>query len=89
MSWGDCLQNDLKAFEVIRRIGIGRKWVAFGVVVKDGLYWIAVARNVGMWYRGLEKGANTLDNARRRANPHHSNLRHQREAGGLVQKLRV
>ena len=47
-SWGDCLQNDVKAFEAIRRIGIGRKWVAFEVFVKDGLYWMAVARNVGM-----------------------------------------
>ena len=26
----------------------GRKWVAFELVVKDGLYWMAVARNVGM-----------------------------------------
>ena len=39
-SWGDCLQNDLKAIGAVRRIGIGRKWVAFEVVVKDGLYWL-------------------------------------------------
>ena len=47
-SWGDCLQNDLKAIGAVRRIGIGRKRVAFEVVVKDGLYWMTVARNVGM-----------------------------------------
>ena len=46
--FGDCLQNYLKAFGAVRRIGIGRKWVAFEVVVKDGLYWMAVARDVGM-----------------------------------------
>ena len=47
-SWGDYLQNDLKAFGAVRRIGIGRKWVATEVVVEDGLYWMAVARNVSM-----------------------------------------
>ena len=46
---------------------------------------MAAARNVDMWYRGVEREAETLDNARRRANLHHFNLRHQREAVGSVQ----
>ena len=35
-SWVDCLQKNLEAFGAVPRKGKGRKWVAFGVVVKDG-----------------------------------------------------
>ena len=35
-SWVDCLQKHLEAFGAVPRKGKGRKWVAFGVVVKDG-----------------------------------------------------
>ena len=48
MSWMDCLHKNLEALGVITRKGKGRKWVAFGVVVKDGRYWTAAAVNVGM-----------------------------------------
>ena len=48
----DCLQKNLEIFEAVPRRGKGRKWVAFGVVVKDGREWITAANNVGMWYRG-------------------------------------
>ena len=69
MSWVDCLQKNLEVLGVLARKGKkGRKWVAFGVVVKDGRYWITAAINVGMWYRRVERGAETLDNAWRRTN---------------------
>ena len=35
-SWVDCLQKNLEAFGVVLHKGKGRKWVAFGVVAKDG-----------------------------------------------------
>ena len=41
----------------------GRKWVAFRVVVEEGRNWITAAKNVGMWHRGVEMGAEALDNA--------------------------
>ena len=34
-SWGDCLQKNLEAFGAIPRKWKGRKYVVFGVVVKD------------------------------------------------------
>ena len=71
MSWVDCLQKTLEALGVIPRKGKGRKWVAFGVVVKDGRYWMTAAVNVGMWYRRIERGVETLDNAWRRTNLRH------------------
>ena len=46
--------------------GKGRKWVAFGVVVKDGRDWMTAAKNVGKWHRGIERGAEALDSAWRR-----------------------
>ena len=58
--------------------GEGRKWVAFGVVVKDGQDWMTAARNVGMWHRGVDRGAEALDNAWRRADLRQSNVRRQR-----------
>ena len=52
-SWVDCLQKNLEAFGAIPRKDRGRKkWVAFGVVVKDGRDWVTAAKNVGMWHRG-------------------------------------
>ena len=35
-SWVDCLQKNLEAFGAVLHKGKGRKWVAFGVVAKDG-----------------------------------------------------
>ena len=62
-SWVDCLQKNLEGFGTVPREGKGRKWVAFGVIVKDGQNWVTAAKNVGMWYRGVERGAEALDSA--------------------------
>ena len=62
-AWVDCLQKNLGAFGAIPRKGKGRKWIAFGVAVKDGQDWMTAAKNVGMWHQGVERGAEALDNA--------------------------
>ena len=59
----DCLQKNLEAFGAVPRKGKGRKWVAFGVVAKDGRDWMTAAKNVGMWHRGVEREAQALDSA--------------------------
>ena len=51
-----------------------RKWVAFGVVVKNGRDWMTAAKNVGKWHRGVERGAEALDSAWRRADLRQSNV---------------
>ena len=61
------------------------KWVAFGVVVKDGRDWMTAAKNVGKWHRGVERGAEALDSAWRRADLRQSNVQHQREVSEVVQ----
>ena len=72
-SWVDCFQKNLEAFGAIPRKGKGQKWVAFGVVVKDGRDWMTAAKNVGMWHRGFERRAEALSiapgDARIFANP--------------------
>ena len=73
-SWVDCLQKNLEAFGAVPRKGKGRKWVAFGVVVKDGRDWMTVAKDVGKWHRGVERGAEALDSAWRRADLRQSNV---------------
>ena len=45
---------------------------------------MTAAKNVGMWYRGVERGTEALDNAWRRANLHQSKSRRQREASEFV-----
>ena len=63
-SWVDCLQKKLEAVGASPRKGKGRrKWVAFGVVVKDGRDWMTAAKNVGIWYREVKRGAEALDHA--------------------------
>ena len=62
-SWVDCLQKNLEAFGAVPRKGKRRKWVTFGVVVKDGRDWMTAVKNVGMWHQGVEKEAEALDNA--------------------------
>ena len=84
-SWVDCLQKNLEVFGVIPRKRKGRKWVAFGVVVKDGQDWMTAAKNVGMWHRGVERGAEALDSAWRRADLRKSNVQRQREVSEFVQ----
>ena len=71
----ECLQKNLEAFGVILCEGIGRNWVSFGVAVKDGRDWMAAAKSVGMWHRGIERGAEALDNAWRCADLRQSNVR--------------
>ena len=84
-SWVDCLQKNLEAFGAVPRKGKGRKWVAFGVVVKDGRDWMTAAKNVGKWHRGVERGAEALDSAWRRADLRQSNVQRQREVSEVVQ----
>ena len=55
------------------------------LVVKDGRDWMATAKNVGMWHRGVERGAEELDNAWRRADLRQSYVRRQRKASEFVQ----
>ena len=53
-SGGNCLQKNIDAFEAILRKDNGRKWVAFGISVKDGRDCMTSAENVGIWHRRLE-----------------------------------
>ena len=80
----DCLQKNLEAFGAVPRKDKGSKWVAFGVVVKDGRDWIIAANNVDTWHRGVERRAEALDNAWRRADLRQSYVRRQREASELI-----
>ena len=50
---------------------------------------MTAAKNVGMRHRGVERGAEVLDDAWRRADLRQSNVRRQREASEFVLKLRV
>ena len=85
----DCLQKNLEAVGAVPRKGKRRKWVAFGVVAKDGRDWVTAVKNLGMWHRGVERGAVALNNAWRRAGLRQSNVRRQREASEFVRYLRV
>ena len=78
-SWVDCFQKNLEAFGAVPRRGKRRTWVAFGVVVKDGRDWMTAAKTVGIWHRGVERGAEALDSAWRRADLRQSNVQRQRE----------
>ena len=84
-SWVDCLQKNLEAFGAVPCKGKGRKWVAFGVVVKDGRDWMTAAKNVGKWHRGVERGAEALDSDWRRADLRQSNVQRQCEVSEVVQ----
>ena len=84
-SWVDCLQKNLEAFGAVPRKGKGRKWVAFGVVVKDGRDWMTAAKNMGKWHRGVERGAEALDSAWRRVDLRQSSVQLQREVSEVVQ----
>ena len=84
-SRAECLQKHLEALGAVPRKSKGRKWVAFGVVVQDGRDWMTAAKNVGMRHRGIERGAEALDNAWRRADLRQSNVRRQGEASEFVQ----
>ena len=71
-SWVDCLQKNLEAFGAVPRKGKGRKWVAFGVVVKDGRDWMTAAKNMGKWTggsRGERKHSTAPGDARTFVNP--------------------
>ena len=50
-SWVDCPQKNLEAFGAVpcKDKNDGRKWVAYGVAVKDRQDWMAAAKNVGMY----------------------------------------
>ena len=87
-SWVDCPQKNLEAFGAVPRKGKERKWVVFGVVVEEGRDWMTVAKNVGKWHRGIERGAEALDSTRRRADLRQSNVQRQREVSKVEQYLR-
>ena len=84
-SWVDCLQKNPEASGAVPRKDKGPKWVAFGVVVKDGRDWMTASNNVEMWHRAVERGAEALDNAWRCADLRQSYVRRQREASELKQ----
>ena len=65
-----------------QRTEVGRIWSCFP---KEGRDWITAAKNVGMWHRRVERGAEALDNAWQCEDLRQSNVRRQREASGLVQ----
>ena len=46
---------------------------------------MTAAKNMGKWYRGVERGAEALDSAWRRADLHQSNVQRQREVSEVVQ----
>ena len=48
------------------------------VVVKDGRDWMTAAKNMDKWHRGVERGAEALDSAWRRADLRQSNVQLQR-----------
>ena len=84
-SWVDFLQKNLEGSGAVPRKGKGRKWVAFGVVVKDGRDWMTAAKNAGMWHRGVGRGAEKLDSAWRRADLRQLNVQRQREVSDFLQ----
>ena len=84
-SWGDCFRKNLEVFGAILRKDKVRKSVAFEVVVKKRRDRMTAAKNVSMWHREVERGAEALDNAWERAELCQSNVRRQQDASGLVQ----
>ena len=80
----DYLKKVLEAFKAFPCKGKGWKWVAFKVVLKDRRDWMIAAKNVDMWHRGVERGAEAFDNAWRRADLRQLNVRRQHEAIGFV-----
>ena len=83
-SWVGCLQKNLEAFGAVLHKGQGRKWVAFGGVAKDGRDWMTAAKNVGKWHRGVERGAEAIDSAWRRADLRQINVQRQREVSKAI-----
>ena len=46
---------------------------------------MTAAKNVGMWHRAVERGAEAFDSAWRRADLRQSNVQRQREVSEFVQ----
>ena len=82
-SWGGCLQKNLETFGAIPRRRKIRKWIAFGIVAKDGRDLMTAVKNVDVWHRGVEKGAETLQIVGRRADLRQPNVWRQRETSGF------
>ena len=71
-SWVNCLQKNLDAFGAVPRKGKGRKWVAFGVVVKDRRDWMTAVKDGSCGTggsRGERKHSIAPGDARTFANP--------------------
>ena len=49
------------------RKGAQRKWFVYDVEVNDAYVWVTAAKNMGKWHLGIEKGAQELEDAWRRA----------------------
>ena len=60
---GTAPKKNLETFGAIPRKDKGWKWFVFGVVVKDGWDLTTTANNIDIWHRGVEKGAEALENA--------------------------
>ena len=84
-SWVDRLQKNLETFVVVSPKGKGRKWVSLEVVVENGRDWMTAAKNGDMWHRGVDRGAEALDSAWRRADLRQSKVQRQREVCEFVQ----
>ena len=52
----------------------------YGVEVDDAYDWVTAAKNMGKWHLGVERGAQELEGAWRRADKRESGRRHRREA---------
>ena len=71
-SWVEGLQKNLEAFGAVPRKGKAQKWVASGVVVKDGQDWMTAAKTRACGTggsRGEREHSMTPGDARTFANP--------------------
>ena len=79
-SWGDCLQKKTPGLrgDPVQRKANDKDSSHSEFLSRDIQSWMTAAKNVGIWHRGVEKGAETLENAWRRARLRQSNVRRQR-----------
>ena len=70
----------MRALGAVPRKGAQRNWFVYDVEVNDAYDWVTVAKNMGKWHLGVEKGAQELEDAWRCADKRESDRRHRREA---------
>ena len=66
-----------------QRTEVGR--IHSELLSRMGRDWMTAAKNVGKWHRGVERGAEALDSAWRRADLRQSNVQRQHEVSEVVQ----